>query len=149
MNFIIEKFKKYKAQAQTNGLLNRQTLGLALVGIVALSVFWSGAKIIKQNYELTQKVDKIAQENSILELENKNKELQNQYLASDEFADITARRVFGKGAEGEKVYIVPRDVSLSSLTTPNEETIESTDSDSKKPKYQQNLEAWFRLYFGS
>ncbi len=150
MDYLVTRYKNTRKKLEDKGLLNRQTAGLVLVGFVALSVFWSGAKIIKQNYDLTLKVEKIQQENSILDLENKNKELQNQYLASDEFADITARRVFGKAAAGERVYIVPKETALSSLSSSESVTeVDEIIGENLKPKYQQNLEAWFRLYFGS
>jgi hypothetical protein len=74
--------------------------------------------------------------------------LQNEYLATDEFAELTARRVFGKASPGEKVYIVPKDVALASLSEqpkPTEEQVQESD----KPQYQQNLDAWLNIYFGN
>jgi cell division protein FtsB len=142
------KINQAKKKLSDRGLYDVRLAVLAFVGFIAVSVFWSGAKIVQQNYELSQKVEAIKQENAVLELENQNKELQNQYLATDEFADITARRVFGKALPGEKVYIVPKEVALNALTTP-EATDQPAPLEVEKPKYQKNLESWMNIYFGN
>jgi cell division protein FtsB len=121
-------------------------LALFGVGVISLSVFWNGAKIVQQNFDLSQRVAAIAQENQILALENQNKELRNQYLATDEFAELTARRVFGKAAPGERVYIIPKEFALSGLTAPD--VVEEEPLEIKKPQYQENLEKWLNIYFG-
>lgn len=148
MDFFNNKIDTLRKKLNDKGLYDVRLLVLGLVGLIAISVFWNGAKIVQQNFELTQKVAQIQQENEILELENRNKELQNEYLATDEFAELTARRVFGKASPGERVYIVPKDVAIASLgekPPSTEEEIQQSD----KPQYQQNLEAWLNIYFGN
>jgi cell division protein FtsB len=147
MDFITSKINSAKKLLDDKGLYDIRLVALVFVGVIAVSVFWSGAKIIQQNFELTQKVAQIQKENEILELENRNKELQNQYLATDEFAELTARRVFGKASPGESVYIVPEDVALASLSEKPKETIE--EKELEKPQYQKNLESWMNIYFGN
>jgi len=138
----------FRKKLENSKLFDTRLLFLTLVVLFAVSVFWNGARIIQQNYELTQKVAIIKRENDVLELENKNKELQNQYFDTDEFADITARRVFGKAAPGEKVYIVPKQVALNALeTVKNSSKTENIESD--KPQYQKNLESWLNIYLGN
>ncbi len=147
MDFFSNKLNSLKNRLDEKGLYDVRLVVLAIVGLIAISVFWNGAKIVQQNFELNQKVAQIKKENEILELENRNKELQNEYLATDEFAELTARRVFGKASPGERVYIVPKDVALASLTEEPEPTIEETEVD--KPQYQKNLESWLNIYFGN
>lgn len=147
MDFFVNKINIIKKKLDDNGLYDVRLVILIVVGLISLSVFWNGTKIVQQNFELNQKVSQIQKENEILELENRNKELQNQYLATDEFAELTARRVFGKASPGEKVYIVPKEVALASLTENPEQIVEIQESD--KPQYQKNLEAWFNIYFGN
>ena len=147
MSFVQDKIKTVKKKLDDKGLYDVRLLVLALIGFIAVSVFWNGAKIIQQNYELNQKVIALEQENEILELENRNKELRNEYLKTDEFAEITARRVFGRAAPGEKVYIVPKEVALAALDEP--ETKEEEQVIIEKPDYQKNLEAWLNIYFGN
>ena len=147
MDYLQSKIEVVRKSLVQKGLYDMRLLALIGVGLVAMSVFWSGAKIVQQNYELTQKVAEIEQENQILELENKNKELRNEYLDTDEFAELTARRVFGKAAPGERVYIVPEEVALSALTTPEE--VPEDELEISKPKYQENIETWYNIYFGN
>jgi cell division protein FtsB len=146
MDYFRNKIDSVKQKLSDKGLYDVRLVVLALVGLIAMSVFWNGAKIIQQNFELSRKVVQIQQENEVLELENRNKELQNQYLATDEFAELTARRVFGKASPGERVYIVPEEVALASLTVAPEET--APEAPAEKPQYQKNLDAWLNIYFG-
>lgn len=147
MDFLTHRFALLQQKLADKGLYDVRLLALIGVGFIALSVFWNGAKIVQQNFELSQKVAAIEEENQILELENQNKELRNQYLATDEFAELTVRRVFGKAAPGEKVYIVPNEVALSALNTPEASTEEELEV--SKPQYQKNLETWMNIYFGN
>src|SRR5690606_25989243 len=137
MDFIQTKIQNLQKLLHDKGLYDIRVLTLFGIGFIAVSVFWNGAKIVQQNYELAQKVAAIEEENEILELENRNKELHNQYLATDEFADITARRVYGKALPGERAYIVPRDVALDALESDVEDE-ESAPEVSQKPRYQKN-----------
>lgn len=146
MDYIQTKIQSFQKLLQSKGLYDIRVLSLIGVGFIAVSVFWNGAKIVQQNYELSQKVAAIEQENEILELENRNKQLHNEYLATDEFADITARRVHGKASPGERVYIVPKDVALGALKNAAEDE-ETKPTKSQKPQYQKNLEAWLSIYF--
>lgn len=147
MEFATDKINILKKKLDDKGLYDVRLVVLVMIGLIAISVFWNGAKIVQQNFELNQKVAQIQKENEILELENRNKELQNQYLATDEFAELTARRVLGKASPGESVYIVPKDVALASLTEEPEPEIQ--EQESEKPQYQKNLDSWLNIYFGN
>lgn len=147
MDYFRNKIDNVKQKLSDKGLYDVRLVVLALVGLIAMSVFWNGAKIIQQNFELSRKVVQIQQKNEVLELENRNKELQNQYLATDEFAELTARRVFGKASPGERVYIVPEDVAIASLTVPPEEI--TPEQPAERPQYRKNLDAWLNIYFGN
>ena len=148
MDYFQTKINKLYQKLKNKGLLDKRLVGLVVVSFVALNVFWNGAKIIQQNFQLQQKVTQIEQENEVLELENRNKELQNEYLKTDEFADITARRVFGRASPGEQVYIVPESVALSALTS-SAEANEDDAAQVEKPQWQRNFEAWLQIYFGN
>lgn len=149
---MIEQFETFiaplKERLEKRGLYDSRVFVVIGLAIIGLTVFWNGAKIVQKNYELSLKVAELEQENAIIELENRNKELQNEYLKTDEFAEITARRVFGKAAAGEKVYIVPDDVALGSLETPQDEEMEKIERQ-ETSTYRKNLEAWLAIYFGN
>lgn len=148
MQFIQNKFQQITQYLQNKGLYDIRLVFLLGIGLISVTVFWNGAKIVQQNYELAQKVEAIEQENEVLRLENQNKALRNEYLATDEFAEITARRLYGKAAPGERVYIVPKDVALNALSEQNTDASEDLQP-AEKPQYQKNFEAWMNIYFGN
>ena len=148
MDKLTQKYYEARKYLNDKGLDDPRYLFLAVMVVISLSVFWNGARIVQQNFELSQKVAQIENENEVIELENRNKELKNEYYKTDEFAEITARRVFGKAAAGEKVYIVPESVALNALSQQPEDEVDE-DEFREVPKYQRNLEAWVNIYFGN
>lgn len=148
MQFFSQKIKKARAMLSRYGFDDPRLFGLVLLAFIGLSVVWNGARVVQQNYTLLQKVAVLEEENRILELENSNKKIQNQYYETSEFAELKARRVNGKAAPGETVYIVTEETALKALKTP-EESAESLEvAQSTKPKYQQNFELWMDFFFG-
>ncbi len=149
MQFLTTKMQRIYAKVQNLGLHDPRLLGLVLLAVIGLSVLWSGVGVVRQNYELQQRVVLLEEENQVLEIENRNKQLQNEYYKTPEFAELKARRVNGKALPGETVYIIDDTVALTSLKTP--ETAEQDDPKQQvtKPKYQQNFEAWMDFFFGS
>ena len=146
MNYFSDNVEKIKGSLSDKGLYDIRLVVLVVVGIISVIVFWNTAKIIQQNFELTQKVAQIQNENEVIELENQNKELRNQYLATDEFAELTARRVFGKASPAESFYIVPEEVAIASLQTTSNEAEE--EQVNEKSRYLSNIESWMNIYFG-
>jgi hypothetical protein len=71
--------------------------------------------------------------------------LQNEYLNSNQYLELSARQNFGLAAPGEKEIIVPASVALSyttSIPTPPKTVV----IDEKQPKYQKNFEAWINFF---
>ncbi len=148
MTLFKEKIQNILDKVQSTGLYDKRLLGLVLLAVIGLSVVWNGARVVQQNYSLLRKIAVIEEENRVLELENRNKEIQNEYYKTAEFAELKARRVNGKAAAGETVYIVTNDIALASLKTP-ETKAEQTEPTKEKPKYQKNFEAWIDFFFGN
>jgi len=147
MNFFTDKIQTFRNKLSSKGLDDPRLLGLVLLAIIGLSVVWNGARVVQQNYGLLRKIALLEDENRILELENSNKRIQNEYYKTLEFAELKARRVNGKASPGERVYIVTNKIALNSLKTSETETL-SPDTETEKPKYQRNFEAWMDFFFG-
>lgn len=130
-------------------LNDTRILGLLAFGVVALLVTYSGVKVVQTNYELDKKISVARQRNEIAKLENQNLKLKNTYYESNQFLELSARRQFGKAAPGEKLYIVPERVALAKTTDSPKiaDTNSSETAEVKKPKYQQNLDAWSKFLF--
>lgn len=143
---MIEKIK-----TQTSYILHNITdirvLGQVIFGILILLVSWSCVKAIQTNADLQKQISKIDQQNQVYKLENENQKLKNQYLDTNEFLELAARRQFGKAASGEKVLNVPKAVALAHSIEIKEETKKQTDTQSHQPFYEQNLQAWRDFFF--
>jgi len=148
MNFFKSRFDRFRKNLTDRGLYEPRLLGLVLLAIIGLSVLWNGAQVVQQNYTLLRKIAVLEEENRILELENSNRKIQIEYYKTPEFAELKARRVNGKAAKGEAVYIVKSETALKSLKTPEKDT-ETVKKAVTKPKYQQNFEAWIDFFFGN
>ena len=146
MHFFTDKFQIFRNKFHERGLDDPRMLGIIILAVIGLSVVWNGIHVVQQNYALLQKIAVLEDENKILELENSNRKIQNEYYASPEFAELKARRVNGKAAPGEQVYIVTEDVALRNLKT--NEAVAIVEEEVQKPKYQQNFEAWIEFFFG-
>jgi cell division protein FtsB len=126
-------------------LTDLRYLGQVFFVILALLLSWSGVKAIQSNYELQKQIVRLEQEVEIQKLENENLKLSNQYLETDQFLELAARRQFGKGAPGETLLVVPKETAMQFVT---QTAVASKKKSSLiKPKYQQNLEAWVNFFF--
>ncbi|MEX0748882.1 MAG: septum formation initiator family protein [Candidatus Saccharimonadales bacterium] len=92
----LAKFKFSPRQAVMVGVL-------VLLGYVAFSTL----NVIARNYQLQQRMDELAAENEILELENRQLEYELAYYQTDAFTELEARAKLELQAPGEKVVIFP------------------------------------------
>ncbi len=143
---MFEKIKNIRKHPFIQQLRDVRALGLIAFGIVALMVTWSGIKALQTNYELQKQISALQQQNDVQQLENNNLKLKNQYLTTDQFLELAARRQFGKAAPGEKVLLIPKAVALKHTVEMPMLEQESDDSVVSKPAYQRNFEAWMDFF---
>lgn len=120
-------------------------LGQTFFVIIMLLVSWSSVKAIQKNYLLQKQISRLEQEVEIAQLENDNQKLNNLYLETDQFVELSARRQFGLGDPGEKLLVVPKEVAMK-----NSIKVKSDQDQVKKvekPRYQKNIEAWVSFFF--
>ena len=127
-------------------LTDSRTLGIIAFGFVAILVSWSGVKAIQTNYELQKQIARMQQENDVKRLENDNQRLKNEYYKTDQFLELAARRQFGKAAEGERIYIVPKEVALANIVASKKAESKATEIKTSKSKAARNIEAWINFY---
>lgn len=124
-----------------------RAVGLLVFGVIALLVSWSGVKVIQTNYDLQKQISVLEQEIAVQELENNNLALRNQYLTTDQYLELAARRQFGKGAPGETLILVPKEVALAhTVELQREDVADDTSGARQRPVYQKNLEAWMNFF---
>ncbi len=145
---MLEKIKTYQKHPVVQELKDVRVLGLIVFCIIVLLVSWSGVRVIETNYELQQQIARMEEETKLLELENANKKLENEYYNTDQYLELQARRQFGKAAPGETVLIVPESVALAHTKDLGQETKKPHKSQhASKPFYQKNFEAWMSFFF--
>lgn len=142
---MLEKIKTHTIQ-YVKSLGDIRVLGQTIFVVIVLLTSWSGIKAIQANYELQKKIVRLEQQVEIAELENQNLDLSNKYLETDQFLELSVRRQFGKAAPGEKLYVVPKNVALRHVPSLTEDGAEKK-SQTAKPWYQENLEAWLNFFF--
>lgn len=143
-----------RVQDQIQKLLNKipykrlqdvRGVGLIVFGLIVLMITWSGIGAIQTNYDLQKQISQLNQENNNEQLENNNLQLENEYYNTNEYLELQARALLGKGEAGETLILVSKTAALSQLAPVTK--ITTSSSIPKKPKYQQNFEAWMAFYF--
>jgi cell division protein FtsB len=131
-------------------LNDMRSIMLYLFVLVAIAITWSSVKTIQNNYQLQKQISRLQQENAVIGLRNQNTALRNQYLQTDQYLELAARQSLGLAAPGEKVLLIPKNVSAKyldpSLTLKSSSTVAiSTDN---RSKYVKNMEAWRDFLLG-
>jgi cell division protein FtsB len=125
-----------------------RVLGVHVFVVIALLVTWSGVGVVQSNYQLQKRLARLEQENELHKLENETLRLRNEYYNTEQYLELTARRQFGLGADGETLLLVPKSVALAhSVEMPEKAEIETDKPKPAKPAYQQNFEAWMEFFF--
>ena len=122
---------------------------LYIFAIIVLAITWSGVKAVQVNYELQKKISVIKQQNDVLQLENQNARLQNQYYKTNQYLDLAARQNLGLAGPGEKVFLVPKNVALKYIdqSLMVKAPMRASVADNRS-KYAKNLEAWRDFLLG-
>lgn len=141
-----EKIKNILAIPFMQQLKDVRFVGFLVFGVLVLLVSWSGVRVIETNFELEKQMSRLQQEIQVAELENNNTKLQNQYLETEQYLELVARKQFNKALPGEKVLLVPKSVALANSVEPTQTQIEEATPKTSKPTYQRNLEAWRNFF---
>ena len=143
---MLNKVKTHFNSGKLQFLNDTKNLGLIAFGVIALLVSWSGVNSIQANYEHQKQISEISQQNTVAELENTNLKLRNEYLKTDQYLELAARRQFGKAAPGETVVNVPKKVALANTVEPKNVAVKVATTEESKPFYLKNLQAWVDFF---
>ncbi len=120
-------------------LLSSTQFSIAVAAIIAASLIYSTVKAVQKNYALQAQVDELAEEISLLELENENLKLGIEYYKTDTYLELEARQKFNKSAAGEKVLLLPKDGDGPEL---------AEDEAAKQEEQLSNFMQWKYFLFG-
>jgi len=147
---MFAKIKNSLNQDKVRRYTDVRNIVLYVFAIVVLAITWSSIKTIQRNYELQKEVSTLKQQNELLNLYNGNMALQNKYLETDEYLELAARQNLGLAAPGEKVLLVPKNVSQRYLDdTLVADSAPDKPADSRGDQgYRKNLQDWWDFLMG-
>lgn len=122
-----------------------RNVGLLVFTIIVLLISWSGVKSIQTNYGLQKQISQLTEENQVQSLENTNLALQNQYLKTNQYLEVTARQNLGLGAAGETELLVPKNVALAH-TVKQPGAAAASSEVPKRAWWQRNFQAWINFF---
>ncbi|MEO8862897.1 MAG: septum formation initiator family protein [Candidatus Saccharimonadales bacterium] len=146
---MLDKIKNFLEHPRFRDLKDTRMLGFGVFLILVLLASWSGVNVIQTNYGLQKQIAQMQQQNKLSELSNTNLKLQNEFYKTDTYLELQARKQFGKGAAGETLLLIPRDVALSHAPSLPYKKVATADKAHRKPFYQKNFEAWMSFIFRS
>ena len=87
--------------------MNRRTLTLVGLGLIAVYIGYYLVLTVKRNYDLQQQISKLQQDISDLQIEKDQLAYKIQYYQTDSYKEKEARSRLGLQAQGEGVIILP------------------------------------------
>lgn len=148
---MMQKIKRLVPAPLLLQLRDVRVLVFLVFGVLVVMATWSGIRVIETNYRLERQIARLQQEITVAELENSNVQLRNEYLNTDEYLELQARKQYSKGLPGETLVLIPKEVALEYVSS--DDSVESdraatVQAIQSKPWYQQNLEAWRDFLLG-
>lgn len=148
---MLEKIKNYYNSPFIKSFSDVRNLGMIAFGVMALLVTWSSIKVVQTNYGLQKQLSALQQQNDVRQLANNNLRLKNQYYATDQYLELSARRHFNKAAPGETLVLVPKEVALRhTIDVPKPKTLTDSVLETDKASggsLQRNFNAWLDFLF--
>jgi cell division protein FtsB len=123
-----------------------RVLGLCLFLIIVLLISWSGVKTIQSNYELQKQISQLTQEDKVQQLKNEDLALQNEYLNTNQYLELSARQNFGLGDTGETELLVPKNVALAQLVVLQNMPSTATVTTNNQSRFGKNFHAWVDFF---
>jgi cell division protein FtsB len=144
MQTKIEQYKAWSLEC-VQRLGDIRFTGQLIFAVIVLLITWSGVKSIQENYGLQKQITALKQQNQLQNLQNSNLALQNEYLNSNQYLELSARQNFGLAEPGEKEIIVPQSVALA-YTVNLPTNIQADSATKQQPAYQSNFESWVNFF---
>lgn len=145
-----EKIKQFIQSKSIDQWRDTRVWGFVAFGVVVVLASWSGVRVIETNYTLQKKIARLRQQDEVLQLQNENQKLQNEYYQTNTYLELSARKQFGRAAPGEQLVLVPREVALKYAPelpkTPQLDKVQPPKK-STGPTYLKHLRAWRDFVF--
>lgn len=139
MEKLKQKVRKFRYWLMRHMTVNRFLVLLFI--LCCLNWTYNAIVSLSRNWQLEQQLAAKEREAKILELEVETIELENQYLASEEYQELAARAKANKILPGESLVYLPK----NSDAAKNKHTTETVASAYTEPS---NFRQWLSFLFG-
>lgn len=136
-----DKIRKAKYNLKHDFPLDRFLFTVALLFFAAC--VWGTISSVTRNWELEQRLASRRKELELTKLEVESAKLENEYLASEEYQELSARAKQNKSLEGETLVYLPKN-SERAKTKHKDAVIIDTEEDTRT-----NFEKWMSFLFGA
>lgn len=140
---MLNKIRRLKYNIKHDFPLDKFLLFVALLFFSAC-VFGTVSSITR-NWELEQRLSSQKKELEIIKLEVEASKLENEYLASEEYQELSARAKQNKIKEGETMVYLPKNSERAK--TKHKETVISQKTEEEDTR--SNFEKWISFLFGA
>ncbi len=123
--------------------LTVENIVLLFAIILCLVCTYQSIVSMSRNWELSEKLTAERRELELVNVEVEMKELENEYLASDEYQEILARKILDKQLPGENMVVMPE----NSDEAKNKHQVTEV-AKTEKQSYS-NFEKWMMYLFPS
>lgn len=148
---MINPWQRFWNHQRTKQLIDVRNIGLYLFTLIVFAITWSTVKTVQSNYELQKQITTLKQQNSILQLQNDNASLNNKYLQTNDYLELSARQNLGLAAPGEKVLLIPNSIAMKyvdkSLSPQTIDTASPQQNDNR-PGYLKHMQEWRDFLLG-
>lgn len=117
---------------------------IVLIVAVIMCLMWTYQSItaMSRNWELTEKLNTERKNLELLSVEVEAAELENEYLNSEEYQELAARRLLDKQLAGENMVVMPENSEVAKNKHKVEEVIVTREA-----VELSNFEKWLQYLF--
>ena len=137
-----DKIRKAKYNLKHDFPLDRFLFAVALLFFFAC--VWGTISSVTRNWELEQRLASRRKELELIKLEVESAKLENEYLASEEYQELSARAKQNKSLEGETLVYLPKNTERAKTKHRDNLAIADTDEDTRT-----NFDKWMSFLFGA
>ena len=118
---------------------------VVLVAAVVMCLVWTYQSIeaMNRNWALTERLNAESKELELKRVEAEAAELENEYLKTDEYQELSARKYANKQMPGEHMVYMPE----NSEAAKNKHTVQNEATDVSEAKESSNCEKWMMYLF--
>lgn len=136
MSNLAARFRRFKYRLR-HDFFTIENVVLVLAIILCLNWTYRSIEAMSRNWELSERLNSAEKTLELRKIEIETQELENAYLASDEYQELSARKFANKQLEGENMVYMPENSERAKTKHNNE-----VASVSEEKKEYSNFEQW-------